>query len=41
MLNRGVLRGLSHEERDRLAALLARVKLNLVAALSEHADTQG
>jgi DNA-binding MarR family transcriptional regulator len=41
MLNRGVLRGLSHDERDRLAALLARVKLNLVAALSEHADAQG
>ena len=41
MLNRGVLRGLSHEERDRLAALLARVKLNLVAALSEHTDAQG
>ena len=36
MLNRGVLRGLSHDERDQLAALLARVKVNLVSVLSEH-----
>jgi DNA-binding MarR family transcriptional regulator len=37
-LNRGVLRGLSQDERDQLAALLARVKVNLVSALSDHAD---
>jgi len=39
-LNRGVLRGLSHDERDQLAALLARVKVNLVSALSDHADAE-
>jgi len=35
MLNRGVLRGLTNDERDNLVGLLARVKTNLVSVLAE------